>query len=140
NPAPGDEWLARRVRSLLHPYKVDFDDDWGLDHGTWSVLRHAYPEADIPVVQLSIDETQPPSFHFEIGRKLAPLRDEGILIVGSGNQVHNLHAYAWGRHMPDPYDWAVRFETEAKEMMIAGEYKPLIDYEKLGREAMLSIP
>jgi 4,5-DOPA dioxygenase extradiol len=91
-------------------------------------------------VQLSIDETQPSSFHFEIGRKLAPLRDEQILIVGSGNLVHNLHAYAWGRHMPDPYDWAIRFETAAKEMMIAGEYKPLIDYEKLGREAVLSIP
>lgn len=139
-PAPGDPGLARRVQQMLAPLPVKLDNSWGLDHGTWSVLRHVYPEADIPVVQLSIDETQPPSFHFEIGRKLAPLRDEGILIVGSGNLVHNLHAYAWGRHMPDPYDWAVRFETEAKEMMIAGEYKPLIDYEKLGREAMLSIP
>jgi 4,5-DOPA dioxygenase extradiol len=112
----------------------------GLDHGTWSVLRHVYPAADIPIVQLSIDETQPASFHFEIGRKLAPLRDQGILIVGSGNLVHNLHTYAWGRHAPDPYDWAVRFETEAKQMMRAGEYKRLIDYEKLGPEAMLSIP
>jgi 4,5-DOPA dioxygenase extradiol len=139
-PAPGDPGLARRVQQMLAPMPVKLDNSWGLDHGTWSVLRHVYPEADIPVVQLSIDETQPPSFHFEIGRKLAPLRDEGILIVGSGNLVHNLHAYAWGRHMPDPYDWAVRFETEAKEMMIAGEYKPLIDYEKLGPEAMLSIP
>jgi 4,5-DOPA dioxygenase extradiol len=139
-PAHGDPGLARRVQQMLAPLPVKLDNSWGLDHGTWSVLRHVYPEADIPVVQLSIDETQPPSFHFEIGRKLAPLRDEGILIVGSGNLVHNLHAYAWGRHMPDPYDWAVRFETEAKEMMIAGEYKPLIDYEKLGREAMLSIP
>jgi aromatic ring-opening dioxygenase catalytic subunit (LigB family) len=76
----------------------------------------------------------------EIGRRLAPLRDEGVLIVGSGNLVHNLHAYAWGRHTPDPYDWAVRFETEAKEMMLAGEYKPLIEYEKLGTAALLSIP
>lgn len=139
-PAPGDPDLARRVQQMLAPLLVNLDNSWGLDHGTWSVLRHVYPDADIPVVQLSIDETQPASFHFEIGRKLAPLRGEGILIVGSGNLVHNLHAYAWGRHMPDPYDWAVRFETEAKEMMVAAEYKPLIDYEKLGREAMLSIP
>ncbi|HEY6388932.1 MAG TPA: hypothetical protein VIX91_24915 [Candidatus Acidoferrum sp.] len=99
-----------------------------------------YPDADVPVVQLSIDENKPATFHFEIGRKLAPLRDEGILIIGSGNLVHNLHAYAWGRHMPDPYDWAVRFERDAKEMMVAGEYKPLIEYENLGPEALLSIP
>ena len=91
--------------------------EWGLDHGTWSVLKHAYPEADVPVVQLSIDETQPSSFHFELGEKLAPLRAEGVLIVGSGNLVHNLHTYAWGRHMPEPYDWAVRFETEARELI-----------------------
>jgi 4,5-DOPA dioxygenase extradiol len=139
-PAPGDPDLARRVQQMLAPLPVTLDNSWGLDHGTWSVLRHVYPNADVPVVQLSIDETQPASFHFEIGRKLAPLRGERILIVGSGNLVHNLHAYAWGRHMPDPYDWAVRFETEAKQMMLAGEYKPLIDYEKLGREALLSIP
>ena len=139
-PAPGDPDLARRVQKLLAPLPVALDNSWGLDHGTWSVLRHVYPDADIPIVQLSIDETQPASFHFEVGRKLAPLRDEGILIVGSGNLVHNLHTYAWGSHVPDPYDWAVRFETEAKHIMIAGEYKPLIDYEKLGPDAMLSIP
>ena len=139
-PAPGDPELARRVKTLLEPLQVNLDNSWGLDHGTWSVLRHVYPAADVPVVQLSIDETQPSSFHFEIGRRLAPLRDEGILIVGSGNLVHNLHAYAWGRHVSDPYDWAIRFENEAKEMMLAGEYKPLINYETLGPEASLSIP
>jgi len=139
-PAPGDPELARRVQELLRPLPVEFDSSWGLDHGTWSVLKHVYPDADVPVVQLSIDETRPASFHFEIGRRLAPLRGEGILIVGSGNLVHNLHAYAWGRHMPDPYDWAIRFEQEAKAMMVAGEYKPLIDYENLGPEAMLSVP
>ena len=138
--APGDPELARRVKTLLEPLQVNLDNSWGLDHGTWSVLRHVYPAADVPVVQLSIDETQPSSFHFEIGRRLAPLRDEGILIVGSGNLVHNLHTYAWGRHAPDPYDWAIRFENEAKEMMLAGEYKPLIDYETLGPDASLSIP
>lgn len=139
-PAPGDPALAKHVQTMLAPLPINLDNSWGLDHGTWSVLRHVYPDANVPIVQLSIDETQPPAFHFEIGRRLAPLRDEGILIVGSGNLVHNLHAYAWGRHMPDPYDWAIRFETEAKAMMLAGEYKPLIDYENLGPEAMLSIP
>jgi 4,5-DOPA dioxygenase extradiol len=139
-PAPGDPQLARRVQQLFAPMPVTLDEKWGLDHGTWSVLRHVYPHADIPVVQLSIDETQPASFHFEVGKKLALLREEGVLIVGSGNLVHNLHAYAWGRHTVDPYDWAIRFETMAREMMVAGEYEPLIDYGGLGREAALSIP
>jgi 4,5-DOPA dioxygenase extradiol len=139
-PAPGDPDLARRVQKMLAPLPVALDNSWGLDHGTWSVLCHVYPLADVPVVQLSIDETQPPSFHFEIGRKLAPLRDEGVLIVGSGNLVHNLHAYAWGRHMPDPYEWAVRFETEARGLLLSGESRPLVEYERLGREALLSIP
>ena len=139
-PAPGDPALARRVQKMLAPLPVNLDESWGLDHGTWSVLRHVYPDADVPVVQLSIDETRPPAFHFEIGQRLAPLRDEGILIVGSGNLVHNLHAYAWGRHMPDPYDWAVRFENMARDMILAGEFQPLVDYEKLGKDAVLSIP
>jgi 4,5-DOPA dioxygenase extradiol len=139
-PAPGDPDLARRVQQLLAPLPVALDNSWGLDHGTWSVLRHAYPLADVPVVQLSIDESRPAAFHFEIGRRLAPLREEGVLIAGSGNLVHNLHSYAWGPHMPSPYDWAVRFEQEAKEMMLAEEYKPLIEYEKIGQDAMLSIP
>ena len=116
------------------------DSSWGFDHGTRSVLRHVYPAADIPIVQLSIDESRPPSFHYEIGRKLAPLRAEGVLIVGSGNLVHNLHAYAWGELVPDPYEWAVRFETEAKGLLLTGDHKPLVDYEKLGKEALLSIP
>jgi 4,5-DOPA dioxygenase extradiol len=101
-PAPGDDALARRVRKLLNPYKVEFDDEWGLDHGTWSVLRHAYPEAEIPVVQLSINEAHPASWHFDIGQRLAPLRSEGVLIMGSGNIVHNLHAYAWWNRMIGP--------------------------------------
>jgi 4,5-DOPA dioxygenase extradiol len=139
-PAPGDPLLARRVQRLLMPIEVRLDQSWGLDHGTWSVLTHVYPAADIPIVQLSIDATKPASYHFEIGRKLAPLRDEGVLVAGSGNIVHNLQAYAWGRQPRDPYDWAVRFETMAREMMQAGEYAPLIGYEKLGRDAALSIP
>ncbi|HEY5611419.1 MAG TPA: 4,5-DOPA dioxygenase extradiol, partial [Thermoanaerobaculia bacterium] len=104
-PAPGDLALCRRVRELLAPIDAALDERWGLDHGTWSVLCHVYPKADIPVVQLSIDETQPAEFHYEIGRKLAPLRDEGILLLGSGNLVHNLHAFAWGGHPVEPFDW-----------------------------------
>jgi len=119
---------------------VTLDDTWGLDHGTWSVLTHVYPAADVPIVQLSIDETRPAAFHYDIGWRLEPLRGEGVLIVGSGNLVHNLHAYAWGRHMPDPYDWAVRFEEEAKGLLVSGEHTRLVDYESLGREALLSIP
>jgi len=139
-PAPGDPGLALRVQQLLAPLPVKLDESWGFDHGTWSVLTHVYPDADVPVVQLSINETRPAAFHFEVGKRLAPLRDEGVLIVGSGNLVHNLHTYAWGRHMPEPYDWAIRFEEAAREMMMAGEYQALIDYETLGRDAMLSIP
>lgn len=139
-PAPGDPALARRVQKLLSPPDVTLDNSWGLDHGTWSVLRHVYPAADIPVVQLSIDETKSAFFHFEIGKRLAALRDEGVLIVGSGNLVHNLHTYAWGRHPRDPYDRAVRFEDTAKAMMLAGDLQPLVDYETLGKDAALSIP
>lgn len=139
-PAPGDLALCHRVRDLLAPVDAGLDAQWGLDHGTWSVLVHVFPDADIPVVQLSIDETQPASFHYDLGRRLAPLRDEGVLVMGTGNLVHNLHAYGWGRHVPEPYDWAVRFEQQARDWMRNGEHQPLIAYETLGRDAMLSAP
>src|SRR5215217_5457980 len=116
-PAPGDPELARQVSELLKPIDVGLDNRWGLDHGTWSVFCHVYPNAEVPIVQLSINETKPSAFHFEIGKRLAPLRDEGILIAGSGNMIHNLHTYAWGKHMPEPFDWAVRFETQARDLM-----------------------
>ena len=139
-PAPGDPALARRVQLLLGPVPVRLEDSWGLDHGTWSVLRHAYPRADVPVVQLAIDATKPAPFHYELGRKLAPLRDEGILILGSGNIVHNLRLYAWGRYETGPFDWAVRFEERARALMEKGDIPPLLDYEALGPDARLSIP
>lgn len=140
-PAPGDPELAQHVQSLLAPL-VDVlpDDRWGLDHGTWSVLCHVFPEADVPVVQLSIDETKHPSFHFQAGRLLAPLRDEGVLIAGSGNIVHNLHAFAWGRHPVQPFDWATRFESRVRETILSGDMEPLVDYETLGADALLSVP
>ena len=139
-PAPGDPELARRVQQLLAPLPVTLDDTWGLDHGTWSVLAHVYPAADVPVVQLSIDATRPAAFHFEIGRKLAQLRDENILIVGSGNLVHNLRKYAWGGGVDGAYDWAERFEREARGLLLGGDFKPLVDFERLGSDARLSIP
>lgn len=140
-PAPGDPQLAARVQSLLAPLPVRLNEQWGLDHGAWSVLRHVYPRADIPVVQLSIDETQPAAFHFDVGRRLAVLRDEGVLIAGSGNVVHNLHAYAWGRHVQEPYDWTLSFESRVRELLLAEQYKPLINYEsQLGSEADLAVP
>lgn len=138
--APGDPGLAQQVRDLLAPIDVGLDQSWGLDHGTWSVLCHVFPKADVPIVQLSIDESQPTAFHFDLGRRLSPLRDEGILICGSGNLVHNLHTYAWGRHKAEPYDWAVRFEATARELMQRGDFEPLINYDTLGRDALLSIP
>lgn len=139
-PAPGDLALAHRVKKLLAPVDAQLDSDWGFDHGTWSVLCHVYPNADVPVVQLSIDEAHPAQFHFDLGRRLAPLREEGVLVMGSGNLVHNLHAYAWGRHPVEPFDWAVRFEQKARDLMSAGNFQPLVDYESLGRDAMLSAP
>jgi len=139
-PAPGSPELARRLKDLLAPVSVKLDESWGLDHGTWSVLTHVFPNADIPVVQLSIDERQPPIFHYELGKRLAPLREEGVLVVGSGNLVHNLHAYAWGFREVQPFDWAVRFEQHARELLLKGDDTLLVDYEKLGPDARLSVP
>ena len=137
--APGDPALAARVRELLAPIDVQLDKSWGLDHGTWSVLVHAFPHTDIPVVQLSIDGTKPPSFHYELAQKLAPLRNEGVLIVGSGNVVHNLDRIQWAE-AAKPYDWAVRFNDEVSSYLAARDHGPLIDYATLGEDARLSVP
>ncbi|HEY3309766.1 MAG TPA: 4,5-DOPA dioxygenase extradiol [Desulfuromonadaceae bacterium] len=139
-PAPGSPDLARRVTDLLSPLEVPLNDKWGLDHGTWSVLTHIFPHADIPVVQLAIDERQPPWFHYELGKRLAPLREEGILVIGSGNLVHNLHSYAWGRDDVNAYDWAARFEQRVRDLLLAGDDASIVAYDKLGQDAMLSIP
>ncbi|HKY06572.1 MAG TPA: 4,5-DOPA dioxygenase extradiol [Blastocatellia bacterium] len=139
-PAPGSPELASRVQELLAPLAVGRDHRWGLDHGTWSVLCHVFPEADIPVVQLSINEIEPSQFHYETARRLAPLRDEGVLVIGSGNVVHNLHTYSWGKHTAEPLDWAARFDQQARGLLEANDDRALIDYEKLGGDALLSIP
>lgn len=139
-PAAGAPELAVQVADLLGSDRVRLNSDWGLDHGTWSVLKHVYPQADVPVVQLCIDETRPARWHYELARKLAPLRASGVLILGSGNVVHNLHAYSWGRRPVEPYDWAVRFENLLRDHVTSADFAPLVDYEALGRDALLAAP
>jgi 4,5-DOPA dioxygenase extradiol len=137
-PAPGKPELAERVRELLAPLRVASDESWGLDHGTWSVLKHAYPKADVPVVQLSIDGTQPLQFHYDIARRLAPLRDEGVLVAGSGNVVHNLRLMRRGGG--EAFDWAIRFNDTVRAALASRDHRTLIDLEKLGEDARLSAP
>ncbi|NTU45514.1 MAG: 4,5-DOPA dioxygenase extradiol [Chlorobiaceae bacterium] len=139
-PAPGSPELARRVQELFRPLEVRSDERRGLDHGTWSVLAHLFPEADIPVVQLSIDSTMSPEFHYETGRRLQPLREEGVLVLGSGNLVHNLAAYAWDNIAEPPFDWAARFEHKARKLIIEGRGRELVDYRDMGEDARLSVP
>lgn len=137
-PAPGDPVLAQRVADLLKPLNVGLDQQWGLDHGSWSVLAHVFPDADIPVIQLSIDRTQPAQFHYDLGKQLAPLRDEGVLILGSGNVVHNLGIMNW-REQIVANDWALRFNDLVKGSLASGDHAPLIGYDRLGQDAELSI-
>jgi 4,5-DOPA dioxygenase extradiol len=137
-PAPGAPELAARVRALLAPLDVALDESWGLDHGTWSVLKHAYPRADVPVIQLSIDGTQPPQFHYDAGRRLAALREEGVLVVGSGNVVHNLRLMK--RDGGQAFDWAVRFNERIRAALASRDHRALIDFAGLGEDARLSVP
>ncbi len=137
-PAPGDPDLAARVRNMLAPLDVALDHSWGLDHGTWSVLKHAFPNADIPVVQLAIDATQPAALHHSIGEHLAPLRDEGVLVVGSGNVVHNLRLIGWGGG--PPYEWATRFNDYVRESLATRQFQRLVNYEEAGVDANLAVP
>lgn len=139
-PAPGDPALAGKVRELLGPSRVGLDQKWGLDHGAWSVLSHMFPEADIPVVELSMDWRQPPFFHYEMGKLLEPLRSEGVLLLGSGNIVHNLGPYEWDLLDTGAFEWAWRFEDKVRTLLLAGEDAPLVDYETMGPEARLAVP
>jgi 4,5-DOPA dioxygenase extradiol len=139
-PAQGAPELAREVQRLLAPAPVVLDESWGLDHGTWSVLIHMFPDASVPVIQLGIDETAPAEAHFQLARRMRPLRDAGVLVLGSGNAVHNLHAYAWGRHPVGPYEWGVRFEQRLRALVTARDFDAIAAYESLGEDAMLSAP
>jgi 4,5-DOPA dioxygenase extradiol len=141
-PAPGNTILARETASLVHTTKVELDHDWGLDHGTWTVVRHMYPEAKIPVLQLSMDYTKGPQYHYDLAKELYDLRKKGVLIIGSGNMVHNLRMVAWDK-INEPgygYDWALQMNATFKQLITDGDHKPLIQYERLGKDAMLAIP
>ena len=138
-PAPGEPALARRVAELVATERVRLDPGRGLDHGAWSVLVAMYPEADVPVVQLSMDTSLPGRHHYELARQLAPLRDEGVLVMGSGNIVHNLRRT--DRRLADSgFDWAIEFDARVKGLIDAGDHQALIRYDQLGRAAQLSVP
>lgn len=141
-PAPGSPALAEETRKTIASTEVQLDHDWGLDHGTWSVVRHMYPEANIPVLQLSIDYDQPPRYHYELARELASLRKKGVLIVGSGNMVHNLRRIAWDKLDENEYgfDWALEMNDIFKKSILERKHDALIDYPSLGSGAMLAIP
>ena len=139
-PAPGDPALAREIAELLSPTEVALDTGWGLDHGSWTVLRHIYPEADVPIIQLSLNRSQDAAWHYELAERLRPLRDDNILIVGSGNVVHNHRRYDWSGDRGEPFEWAERFESAARQRMLAADFEPLVNYEKLGPDAMMAVP
>jgi 4,5-DOPA dioxygenase extradiol len=141
-PAPGNAVLAKETASLIHTAQVELDHEWGLDHGTWTVVRHMYPHANIPVLQLSIDYTKHPQFHYKLAKEIYQLRKKGVLIMGSGNMVHNLRMVAWDK-LNEPeygYDWAHHMNQQFKDFILNEEHEKLIHYEQLGREAQLAIP
>lgn len=141
-PAPGQPALAMETAQLIHSADVELDHDWGLDHGTWTIVRHMYPGANIPVLQLSIDYTKGPQYHYDLARQLYALRKKGVLIMGSGNMVHNLRMAAWDRLNDTAYgyDWAVMINDTFKSLIGSGNHKPLINYSTLGKDALLAIP
>ena len=141
-PAPGNPELAKETTAIIASTKVELDHDWGLDHGTWTVVRHMYPDANIPVLQLSIDYTKSPQYHYELAKELYNLRKKGVFVLGSGNMVHNLRMVAWDK-IDEPefgYDWALQMNTTFKELIGNNEHNKLINFQNLGREAQLSIP
>ena len=138
-PSPGDPKLALETSQLLS-VEVMLDHDWGLDHGAWTVVRHMYPEANVPVLQLSIDYTKETRFHYELAKELYSLRKKGVLIMGSGNMVHNLRMISWDMINGGGYDWALEMNDRFKNLILNNDHMPLMDYRKLGAEAMLAIP
>jgi len=139
-PAPGCPELAEQVADLLKPVRVNLDQEWGLDHGTWSVLRHIYPRAQVPVIQLSLDMRKGPEEHYQLGQRLQELRKEGVLIIGSGNVVHNLPGFNWGNPSIAPPGWAIEFEEWNRNKLMAGDAVALVDYLETGEIATLSAP
>ena len=141
-PAPGNKMLAETTASMIKSTDVILDHDWGLDHGTWTIVRHMYPLANIPVLQLSIDYTKSPAFHYELAHEMFSLRKKGVLIIGSGNMVHNLRMISWEK-LNGPaygYDWALSMNDTFKSLLSNGDHKSLIHYDQMGKEAMMAIP
>jgi 4,5-DOPA dioxygenase extradiol len=140
--AKGDPALADETSQLLKPTEVELDEDWGLDHGTWTILKHMYPDADIPVLQLSIDYTRSSEYHFELAGRLASLRDKGVLIIGSGNIIHNLRLVDFQNMHRDNYgfDWAVEAREILNRHILEGNYRPLLAHQDLGRSIQLAVP
>jgi 4,5-DOPA dioxygenase extradiol len=141
-PAPGSPELAKETKSIIKKAEVGLDQTWGLDHGAWSVVKHLYPNADVPVIQMSLDYRQTPQYHFELAKELASLRKKGVLIIGSGNMVHNLRMIAWDKLNTDAYgyDWAIEASEKMKKHILNGDYQPLINYTAQGRAFDLAIP
>jgi 4,5-DOPA dioxygenase extradiol len=140
-PAPGSPTLAKETASLITTTQIELDHDWGLDHGAWTIVRHMYPNANIPVLQFSIDYTKNAQYHYDLAKELYALRKKGVLIIGSGNMVHNLRMAAWDKlNVPYAYDWATTINERFKALVLDGDHRALINYNQLGREADLAIP
>lgn len=141
-PAKGNPALAKETKNLLSPTLVELDKHWGLDHGTWSVVRHLFPKANVPVIQLSIDYTKPASYHYKLAQQLSTLREKGILIIGSGNIIHNLGLVDFQNFNTDNYGlaWAIEAREIINTLLLDGNYQPLIEYEKLGKAIQLAVP
>lgn len=141
-PAPGSPELAEETKNLVQMTEIGLDQKWGLDHGAWSVIKHLYPDADIPVIQMSLDYTKSPAYHYQLARELSKLREKGVLIVGSGNMVHNLKRVAWDKLNTEDFgfDWAIEANTKMKELILDRNHQPLIAYSSLGKAFQLAIP
>lgn len=141
-PAPGSPELAKETKGIIHKATIGLDHNWGLDHGAWSVIKHLYPEADVPVIQMSLDYNQPPQYHYELAKELASLREKGVLIIGSGNMVHNLRKVAWDKLNSSGYgyDWAIEASEKMKDFIRNDNHQPLINYKSQGTAFQFSIP
>ena len=141
-PAPGNPELANETKSIVKKTEIGLDVNWGLDHGAWSVIKHMYPNADVPVIEMSLDYYQTPQYHYELAKELAPLRKKGVLIVGSGNMVHNLRMVAWDKlnETDYGYDWALEAREKMKKFILENDHKHLINFKSQGKEFDLAIP
>jgi 4,5-DOPA dioxygenase extradiol len=141
-PAPGSPSLAAETKGIIHKTEVGLDESWGLDHGAWSVIKHLYPAADVPVIEFSIDYTKDAQYHYDLAKELASLRNKGVLIIGSGNMVHNLGVLAWDKLNTDnfAYDWAIEASEKMKKFILADDHKSLINFKSQGKAFDLAIP